>query len=130
MMEKIDLKGYIPCYNVYKGHGGSLDALGYDKVSYKAMQYIAGVTLGRALQHIDEDENIIWCHAQLCDQYAAIDALMARVNAASDITSETVGPHSVHYASAGDALEQSKLDIYDIARMWLRPYMFRGVALV
>lgn len=129
-MEKIDVKALVPCYNIYKSHGGSLDAMDYDRVSYKVMKYIGFITLDRAYAHIHDDDDILWCHAQLCDQYAAIDALRSRVNAAADITSETVGPHTVHYSSASDALEQATVDVYNIAKTWLRKYMYRGVAVV
>ena len=130
MMEKIDIKGLVPCYNVYRQHGGSLDAQDYDRVSYKTMKYIGYITLDRAYKYINEDDDILWCHAALCDQYVAIDNLRERVNAAKDITSETVGPHSVHYYSAVEALERAKIDVYNIAKLWLSRYMYRGVPYV
>lgn len=129
-MEKVDIKGLIPCYNVYKAHGGSLDALEYEKVAYKALKHIGFVTLDRAYAHIQDDEDILYCHAELCDQFASIAALQARVNAAQDITSETIGPHSVHYYSAADALQTAQNALYPICSRYLRPYMFRGVACV
>ena len=127
---KIKVKDIIPCYNVYKDHGGSLDALDYEKVAYKAMKYIGFVTLDRAYEHINDDEDILYCHAELCDQYAAIASLQARVNAAKDITSESVGPHSVHYYSAAESLQKAQDALYPICSRYLRQYMYRGVPYV
>ena len=129
-VEKVDIKGLIPCYNVYRAHGGSLDALEYDKVAYKAMKHIGYVTLDRAYPYVSEDEDILYCHAELCDQFAAINALQSRVNAAKDITSESIGPHSVHYAGAADALQQAQNALYTICSHYLRPYTYRRVPIV
>lgn len=129
-MEKIDVKALVPCYNTYKEHGGSLDALEYDRVSYKAMKYIGYVTLNRAYAHITDDDDILYCHAELCNQYSAIDALQARINAAEDVTSETVGPHTVHYATASNALQTAQEALYNICKRYLLPYMYRGVRCV
>lgn len=129
-INEIKIEDIIPCYNIYKDHGGSLDAQEYGKVSYKAMHYIGYVTLKRAFPFVNEDENILYCHAELCDQFATINALTARINAAKEITSETVGPHTVRYASAADSLQSAKDALYPIVWRYLAKYMYRGIPIV
>ena len=129
-MEKIDIKTIIPCYNIYKEHGGSLDAQEYDRVAYKAMHYIGYVTLNRAYPHVGEDDNIYWCHAELCDQFYAINTMQMQINTAKDITQEVVGTHSVHYATTAENLQAARDALYPIVKRWLVPYMYRGIPVV
>lgn len=119
----------IPDYTLYRDHGGTLTACDYRKYAPRAVNYMAYVTMGRVLAHMDDD-NALYCLAEIIDMIVT-DAQIVKQTAEGDaITAETTGPYSAHYADTTGAIKYLKADQYAACRRWLSAWMYRGVPYV
>lgn len=118
-------------YNYYKHSylGDQIKAEGFGQLAKRSSEYIDYVTMGRAQLHAEENKIRDACCA-LAEQFHIIDLAAKAAADGGVVESETVGPHSVHYASPSDAAKVAQKELYQVAQRYLWPYMYRGVAYV
>ena len=112
-------------YRFYKDefHGKLIPAEDFDRAAISATQYINNVTFGRIGSNVTEAVKNACCAAAEVYYSGSVSP-----RAASGITSEKTGDHSVSYAAAETVNSQSKRLRYAV-KLWLGStgLLYRGI---
>ena len=122
----------FPSYEQYRLHGGTVDMPRYLFLARRAWQYMKYITRGQATtqEALENDKDIINCFVELVSVYDRIDQIDSKAANGEDVTSETVGSYSVHYADSNTKRAEYKAEINEVCRRWLFAYLYRGVSYV
>ena len=108
-------------YSYYTGtYNGTMPEEDYNRLSRQASAYIDQVTLGRAAGNHPEA-----VQTKIKDTCCAVAEILKKKEDGGELSSQTVGPWTKHFAGSGKTLDQQQ---YDAALLYLgmTGLMYRG----
>ena len=105
-------------YEKYKGLGGNIPLMSFERVEYKAEKYIDTMTAGRFNALESYPKELEMCVYDLIENFYKEEVV-------SNIASESDGNYSVTYRT--ESKEDSKNSTKDIVKMWLTDTKVNGV---
>lgn len=110
---------------------GEMSEADFNKFASRASDYLDRVTFGRAASYQDDNNVLAKACCAAADQLSLIASARASV-AAGDVSSESVGSHSISYRSGVETSASLEKQLYDLVLgyLGLTGLMYRGVHVV